>query len=477
MGSVGVAGRIAAIGAVVVAIVVIAVLLFTGGDNPYTLKAKFINASQLVKGNNVQIGGTRAGTVDSIALDKDGQAVVTMTVNDEFKPLKKGTQATIRQASQSGIANRYVDLSMPSGDTASQKPLEDGDTIQITHTTTAVDLDQLFNTLDPPTRVALQDFFKNSAKQFAGKEEEQRLAFHYLNPALSTSSRLFNELNRDQPLLERFLVDSSNLVTDVAEKRDDLTDLVTNLNNTFTALGNQKAALAESIQRLPGFMRQANTTFVDLRAALDDVDPLVDASKPVAKKLGPFLNQLRPLANDARPTVQDLSKTVFQRGKNNDLYDLERSFPALAQIALDRKTRKVNFGAGSVSVGDVRGAFPELVQAAKDSAPVLGAGRPYTPDLMGWFDDFSTTGVYDAGGNISRVFTSFNAFDVTGQLPEIVPLNDQVASLSKTSRTKQFRRCPGGAEVAAPDGSNVYSQAEQDAMECREADRGSGDIP
>ena len=48
-------------------------------------------------------------------------------------------------------------------------------------------------------------------------------------------------------------------------------------------------------------MRQANTTFVNLRSALDDVDPLVNASKPVAKKLKPFLDQVQPLARDARP--------------------------------------------------------------------------------------------------------------------------------------------------------------------------------
>ena len=39
-------------------------------------------------------------------------------------------------------------------------------------------------------------------------------------------------------------------------------------------------------------MRLANTTFVNLRSALDDVTPLVDASKPVAPKLQQLLVQL-----------------------------------------------------------------------------------------------------------------------------------------------------------------------------------------
>ena len=50
-------------------------------------------------------------------------------------------------------------------------------------------------------------------------------------------------------------------------------------------------------------MRQFNTTAVNLRAALDDVQPLVDATRPVARKLQPFAKRLRGFARDAVPTV------------------------------------------------------------------------------------------------------------------------------------------------------------------------------
>src|SRR4051794_8374353 len=303
-----VAGRLAAIGLVVAAIVVVPILLFAKGRKTYTGDAYFINAAQLVKGDLVQIGGTKAGSVKDITLTPNGHARIKMQIKTDYAPLRQGTQATVRQASLSGIANRYVDLTMPSGDSTNTAKIPNGGSIDESNTTTAVDLDQIFNMLDPKTRKSLQDFFRFSATQFHGKEQQQKLAYKYLNPALSTSSRLFNELNRDQPRLEHFLVDSANLVTNLAQKRDDLAALVGNLNSTFRALGNQRTALAESIARLPGFMRQANTTFVDLRSARNDVDPLVNASKPVAPKLNRLLLQPRPLAHDARPTVRDLSK-------------------------------------------------------------------------------------------------------------------------------------------------------------------------
>jgi phospholipid/cholesterol/gamma-HCH transport system substrate-binding protein len=474
--SVGLVGRLAAVGAVVAAVVIVAVLLFAGGGSGYSIKVHFINAGQLVKGNQVETGGTPIGTVDDISLTADGQAVVTVSIDDTYAPLRQGTRAIIRQASLSGIANRYVDLQMPPGDTSNTLKIDNGGQIDVQHTTTAVDLDQVFAVFDPKTRTAVQDFFKNSAAEFKGKENQQRIAYHYLNPALSTSSQLFNELNRDNPLLSRFLVDSSKLVTTLAQKRDTLSALISNANTTFRALGDEKLALAESIARLPNFMRQANTTFVDLRSALDDLTPLVNASKPVAKKLVPFLNQLRPLARDARPTVRDLSKIVFSPGPNNDLNDLQHTFPPLKSAALDTKNRSIDFGTGPKSVGKVRGAFKEMAPALTKSAPIIGFGRPYTLDFDGWADDFSTTGSYDALGGWARAFTVFNAFDASGNAAGFVPLTDRLSNLQNTVRTGQYKRCPGASEAPAADGSNVYSASEMKTMDCLESARATGNI-
>ncbi len=496
MRSVSVAGRIAAIGAVIAAIVIVAILLFGGGGG-YSVKAYFQNAGQLVNGNQVEIGGTPAGSVDGIKLTDSGQAEVTMSVDDAYKPLAKQTKAVIRQASLSGIANRYVELDLPPGPKPKGKAntIPNGGTIPSTQTTTAVDLDQLFNTLDPSTRTAIKAFFRNSAAQYANKTTQQRLAFHYLNPALSTSSRLFSELNRDSPLLSRFLVSSAKLVTAIAQKRDQLASFVSNANATFRALGDQRTALAQAIAALPAFMRQSNTTFVNLRAALNDVDPLVNASKPVAIALRPFLAQLRPLAHDAVPTVNDLADVVLRPGSNNDLLDLENSFPPLARTALDTFTRRMDFGTGPYKVGKVRGAFPETAQALSKTSPIIAFGRPYTPDLVGWFDDFSTTGGSDAQGGVNHAQVVFNLFDLTGSLPlcsgssapsaactlPLGPLNliqggGRAASETKTARINQFKKCPGSAEQAAVDGSNVFTPAERNKLDCEERARETGPI-
>ena len=158
--------RVAALSAVMVGIAVVVVVLLGSGASPYRVKARFENASQLVKGNLVQVSGRRMGSVESIELTDDGQAEVTLRVEEPYAPLRKGTLATVRQASLSGIANRYIDLRLPP---QRAQPIPDGGRIGQTQTTSAVDLDQLFNVFDRPTREALQGVVRGSARQYEGR--------------------------------------------------------------------------------------------------------------------------------------------------------------------------------------------------------------------------------------------------------------------------------------------------------------------
>ena len=90
------------------------------------------------------------------------------------------------------------------------------------------------------------------------------------------------------------------------------------------AIAAENEALDRSLAALPPFLRQANTTFVNLRAALDDLDPLVATSKRATKDLPQFLRELRPVAEQAVPVVSDLRTAVAKPGPDNDLTDVLR---------------------------------------------------------------------------------------------------------------------------------------------------------
>ena len=427
-------GRLAALAAVVIGVVAVVVVLFGTGGDDYTYKARFISAAQLVKGDQIEIGGTAVGSIEDIALTGDGQAQITFSLGHQYGPLRHGTKAIIRQASLSGVANRYIDLQPGPGTNSALAP---GEVLGTDHTTTAVDLDQVFNVFGPRQRKALSQLIRGFSNTYAGNSKAANAGWLYLNPALASSARLFEALNSDPTQLRHFIDANGRLVTDVAARQQDLVGLVNNLANTTRAIGSQRAALQHAIVALPPFMRKANTAFVNLRATLDDLKPLVDESKPVAKKLRPFLHQLRPLALNARPTVRDLSQLVNRAGPNNDLIDLNNSTVPLRDSAI-----------GPVSANGKQrdGAFPASTKALSSATPELEKARPYSVDLTGWFSDFSTPGVYDALGAASNAGLYVNAAaNIDGNLKLLSPTL-RGAQLGAAAVTGQNDRCPGTAE-------------------------------
>ena len=413
---------------------IVAALMFGGGGG-YRITAAFQNAGQLVEGNQVQIGGRPIGSVDRIDLTPDGLASVEMEIDEDFAPLHQGTSAVIRASSLSGIANRYVQLSPGPNDAPA---IPDGGRVGVDRTTAPVDLDQLFNTLDPATRRGLKRFIRGSATQYAGRGREANRSLGYLNPALSQSSRLLRELTFDQRAFERFIVDTSRLVTAVAERRTDLSALVGNANRTARAIGQENVALGRALGLLPGTMRRANTTFVNLRATLGDLDALVAESKPATRELAPFLRRLRPLVRDARPTIRDLSRLTRRAGEGNDLTDLTLQMPRLAGLASS--------------------VFPRGVRALRRSQPVIEYFRPYTPELTGWFTKFGQgAATFDANGHYARIQPLFNAFEIgrDDEGNEVLNPREDNDRLGDTERGRT-QRCPGGATQPPPDGSAPF---------------------
>jgi phospholipid/cholesterol/gamma-HCH transport system substrate-binding protein len=439
-----------ALAALIVAAVVIFFLLLSGGDSPYRVTATFENASQIVKGNEVVVAGTPVGTVDTIELGDNGSALITFTVSEEYAPLKRGTRATVRSPSLSSIAGRQIQLDLPPPGEEGEE-IEDGGTLDQSETVSAVDLDQIFNTLDQRTVANLKKVIRGFELSYEGVAEDANKGFAYLNPFLSTSRQLFAELTVDERALEQLIVDGAKLSGAVAEKRDDVAGLVNNLNQTMGALANQRTALASAVSQLPGFMRNFNTTAVNLRATLDDLDPLVDASKPAAIELQPFFAEFRGAARNLVPTVKDLDRVIKTPGENNDLVELTRLQVPLSKIAIGPVKRN----------GEVRqGAFPESVQSLNDSLRQLAFFRAYTPELVGWFNDFGTSGVIDANGGIGRIGTTFNSFTVSPNgLPNIpIPTNlNSTAQFLEGIDLGNLEKCPGANERPAPDGSNPFT--------------------
>ncbi|MEI6446591.1 MAG: MlaD family protein [Actinomycetes bacterium] len=452
--------RGAAVGAIAAAAIVVGVLLLGSGGG-YKYKVLFQTAGQLVKGDDVQIGGRRIGNIDAIALTKDNQAVVDITVDEEFAPLPASTEATVRLTSLSGVANRYIQLNP--GPNNGPK-LAEGATITPDKTTSVVDLDQLFNTLDAPTRQGLARFFRGQGQWYKGKSAEGNLAAYYFNPAISTSAEVFNEISSDQKILGQAVAATAKAMGAIGSRRQDLTNLISNSNSFAGAIAAENASFAQAIENLPATLRRANTTFVDLRSTLTDVTKLIDVSGPNAVPLTNLFTALRPAAANAVPVFNKLSGIIYTPGASNDLTDTMRDAPTLQKIA----------NANSNS------SFPESVKALADGQKTIEFARPYTVDLVGWMRELGqVTAFYDANGHYARFAPVFNSFKVDGsgqfeQLPgdERLSVFDSpefdspysIAGFDPGKGSMNFQRCPGSASqipstmtwpfLTQPDGCN-----------------------
>jgi phospholipid/cholesterol/gamma-HCH transport system substrate-binding protein len=427
--------RGAAIGSLLAAIVVVAILMFSGGGG-HTYHVRLQNASQLVTGNQVQIGGNRVGKITGIKLSNDNQADITIEVDNKFAPLHEGTKAIVRVVSLPSIANRNLSLA-PGPNSAPSLP--DDSTLPTDQTTTAVDLDQLFNTFDPKTRRSLQNVLGGFASWYVGRGGDLNTTLKYFGPALSSTSQLMQQLGADQQVFNRFIVDASRFVTALSQRSQDISGFVGNTNTVMRAIGDQNAQLSQALKFLPGTLRSANTTFVRLRGALDQLDQLTNVTKPVVPKLAPFFARLNKLVKTSTPTFHDFGQLLRAKGSSNDLIDLLNDLPTLARVA-------------SKSSAD-------SIAALKKSQKVIEFVRPYAPDFTAWITKFAeATAFYDANGHYARVQPVFNAFrfDDTGGDGTLTPLSP-AERIDAFKNRRNETRCPGGATQPAPDGSNPFT--------------------
>lgn len=427
---------IAILAAVIVLAVVALVALLTGGEPSHQYKLVLQNSSQLVNGGTVRIGGTQVGTVTSIDLDDRDQALIGFSVSGDFAPLRGGATAVVRSQGTAGVASRYVDLRPGSG---LEPALKDDATIPVEQTTSEVEIDQLFATIDGRTRQGLQKTISGFSQWYAGREDEGGQSAARLPGALRTFRQVAADVDAQSAQFERLLVTGGRAMGALSQEKDALTGLVGGAARTVDAIGSDTRALNAAIDTTPDLLGQGTSALRDVRAALPDLQGLVDASNVPSRRLQPFLRELRPVLNSSVPVFRDLRQVVDRPGTGNDLLDGLRDLPAVGRAA--------------------RTALPGSTAALNTSTPLISFGRPYTPDLMSWIGSFGQSAAgYDANGHYLTAMPVFDAFSFQddaegGTLTSKAPADRGRGGGLSTGNTK---RCPGAATAPLPDGSTPF---------------------
>jgi virulence factor Mce-like protein len=403
------------IGAATTLVVLVAVFLAYNANNglpfvpTYQLKAEVPSATNLVKGNDVRIGGARVGVVDGIAAQphKDGSvsAVLTLKLETKVKPLPESSTILIRSRSALGL--KYVEITqgphtLPNGQTA--PGYQDGATIPLAKAVPEpVEIDQVFNTFSAPTRRASQINLYEFGNAFAGRGQDLNVAIQQLNPLLKNLVPVARNLADPATRLNRFFTSLESVSALVAPVAQQQASLFTNLDITFSALATVAQpfiaasiaggppALEEAIKDLPlqnAFLDNSAGLFHDLRpgvAALRVAAPPLSAALVVGtptlkrvtalnSRLIPTFQQLQAFAQDPRVPLGLKSLTQTVSLLNPTLANLTP-----AQTTCNYLTLWFRNIASLLSEGDANGTWQRFIIIATPQGPNNEGGPSSAP--------------------------------------------------------------------------------------------------
>jgi phospholipid/cholesterol/gamma-HCH transport system substrate-binding protein len=282
----------------------------------YEVKATFSNSANIATNSPVRIAGVDVGRV--ISTSRDGDATtVTFTVSGAGRPIHDDAFAAIRpRIFLEG--NFFIELDPGS---PSAPELASGGTIPVSHTATAVQLDEILTSLQSPVRADLSELLDNygealnsepSAAEDAsqlpevkGKTGAQALngAFKYGGDAGRYGAQVTNALLGTQPGdLARLVAGSGRAFGALASNEAALQGLIDNFNIFTGALANQSANLSTTIHLLAPTLKVANASLVSLNRTLPplrtyaiELTPAVAQLPELIAASKPWLGQVRPL--------------------------------------------------------------------------------------------------------------------------------------------------------------------------------------
>lgn len=267
------------------------------------LRVHVANGSNLVAGNEVREGGYRVGVVQDIrpvALNGGAVGAELDLKLDQFAGAVP-TDSTVRIRPRSALGLKYVELTRG----LSKRTFPDGGVLPESQASYPVELDEVFDTFDQPTRDASRTNLDAFGSALAGRGPDLNRAIEGL-PAfaghLEAVTRNLSDPDTDLRSLFRELGDAARIVAPVSQVN---ARLFTTMATTFAAISRDEQALKDTIAKGPAtldegtrslreqrpflnnvaaFSRDLNGAAVELRAALPTVNDAIEIGTPVTRR-------------------------------------------------------------------------------------------------------------------------------------------------------------------------------------------------
>jgi virulence factor Mce-like protein len=346
------------VGAITVFVTLIAIFLSYNANSglpfvpTYNLTVRLPSAANVVKGNDVNIGGARVGTVSDIRpvphANGDATAELKLKLNKDVEPLPSDTTVLVRPRSVLGL--KYVQLT-PGHSRTGLKP---GSVVPLRNARPhPVEINEVINTFNSPTRRGAQETLNGLGVGFAGRGSEVNHAIENLRPLLDDLEPVARVIAEPATRLSRLFPALEAAATEIAPVAETNAALFVNLDTTFAALASvARPFLQQTIRESPPTLEAGNVNF------------------PLQR---PFLRNSAALFRELKPGVETLpvSAPALAGAERQGIITLPRTPPFNRQLAGVFRALGSLAGSPLAEAGVKR-----LAQTAKSLKPTLAFLTP-----------------------------------------------------------------------------------------------------
>jgi phospholipid/cholesterol/gamma-HCH transport system substrate-binding protein len=258
----------------------------------YEFRASFTDASQLADQADVRIAGVNVGKVIGKTLDPQGnRTIATIQIDNQFAPIHKDARAILR--TKTILGETYVQITPG---TPGSPMLPDGALLARSNVTNAVQLDQIFNALDPKTRAAFQQWQQQLALAVKGNDQNLSDVFGNLPQFAADATDLLQVLDVEHTSVVSLVQNGGTVFGALDRNQAALRNLITSGETTFATTAANNNSIAATLHVFPTFLNETKATMARLQSFALDTDPLIKELEPVATNLTPTLTDVRELA-------------------------------------------------------------------------------------------------------------------------------------------------------------------------------------
>jgi phospholipid/cholesterol/gamma-HCH transport system substrate-binding protein len=264
-----------------------------------------------------------------------------MDVDPEYKDLVH-TDASALLRPKTGLKDMFIELNPGS---KSAPVAKQGWTIPVKNTLPDINPDEVYALLDADTRDYLRLLISGAGQGLHNRGGDLQEVFRRFEPTHKDLALVNKYVALRHRNLRRLIHQLNTFNGALAQRGDDLAELVQTSSVVFRALASEDTNITRAVGDLPGTLQQTTQTFGKVKTLADVLGPAVTKLRPTVKALDsanhevtPFAKEaapilrtaIRPFIRDARPVVRNLKPA--SKNLASATPDLTQSFTVLNHL-------------------------------------------------------------------------------------------------------------------------------------------------